>query len=293
MCLNPAEVLATTFEEDPLGDANPIEDVELSEDGFGSSRPGGLNGGQISSAFGFSLGVHAALLALVMLMSYFSVRPCIPEATFVTVTIFEMAGSAGGPGGGSGGQGSASSGGCAQAHLSHRVWEAPARKRHKRLCRRPSRLRTQRIRKVNSARKSNARTSPSRISRPGGNARRPPTKRRILSRHGQSPQAARMTLYRYRRTLPLARAAVISAGTIPAATFLRQDSEPVRGAEDQVEGLVQVRVSSISGRLTHPRPRYEKSGRNFHWRRGEWAFPAEWSSGFSSRPMERLPKRVL
>ncbi len=113
MCLNPAEVLATTFEEDPLGDANPIEDVELSEDGFGSSRPGGLNGGQISSAFGFSLGVHAALLALVMLMSYFSVRPCIPEATFVTVTIFEMAGSAGGPGGGSGGQGSASSGGCA------------------------------------------------------------------------------------------------------------------------------------------------------------------------------------
>ncbi len=108
MCLNPAEMLETSFEEDPSGAANPIEDVELSEDGFEGPRLSGSQGRQFFLAFVFSLGVHAAVLALCVLVSFPS-SPSIPEPPFITVNMVALDRSGGGPEGARGGSGGAGS----------------------------------------------------------------------------------------------------------------------------------------------------------------------------------------
>ncbi len=107
MCLNLAEILETSFEEDPSGAANPIEDVELSEDGFETPRLRGSQDRQFFLVLVFSLGVHAAVLALCVLVGFPS-SPAIPEQPFITVNMVAMDGSGGGPGGARGGSGSAS-----------------------------------------------------------------------------------------------------------------------------------------------------------------------------------------
>ncbi|MHC1726993.1 MAG: energy transducer TonB [Syntrophobacteraceae bacterium] len=110
VCDNLADMNSMCLDDDLIDASNPIEDIEISEDGFEGLWLHALHVREILVGFGFSLALHTAALISVFLTVLFFMPPCIPNARFITVSFVDPAGLGCGLEAGQGGRGGDSPG---------------------------------------------------------------------------------------------------------------------------------------------------------------------------------------